>query len=345
MTTPDHKTRAHARLSGSRIERALLCPGSVQLEQSLPDQPSGEAAALGTAIHEYADALLSGKPAPAPGFDAELEKTISDAANEYVTAIRSHTAGWAKRIMPELKVDDGLTSIHPTLGGTADLVAIGGGRMVVYDLKTGRIAVSPRENPQLMTYALGALRLLKAPPNIRITLAIYQGELKEWDIGYADLLAWEATLRDLAGNVWADEPIRTPSSDACQWCRGKSQCPQLAAVATAIATKAAVSDFDATQPITQHALETATLVTAWAEAVQTAAKAQLMKGQPIPGWTLKKGRKMLRIVDEVEMSEKAMGTPGAWKLETPAALKKLGIFPDEMFREEFSAPSLQKVRD
>jgi hypothetical protein len=345
MTTPDHKTRAHARLSGSRIERALLCPGSVQLEQSLPDQPSGDAAALGTAIHEYADALLSGKPAPSPGFDDELEKTISDAANEYVTAIRAHTAGWAKRIMPELKVDDGLTSIHPTLGGTADLVAIGGGRMVVYDLKTGRIAVSPRENPQLMTYALGALRLLKAPPNIRITLAIYQNELKEWDIGYADLLAWEATLRDLAGKVWADEPIRTPSSDACQWCRGKAQCPQLAAVATAIATKSAVSDFDATQPITQHALDTATLVTAWAEAVQEAAKAQLMKGQPIPGWTLKKGRKMLRIIDETATMERAMGTSEAWRLQTPSVLKKLGIFPESMFSEEFSAPSLQKVRD
>ena len=62
--TIDHSARKHRRLSGSRIERALLCAGSVQLEATVPEVSTGEAAQRGTAIHEIADALLSGNQIP-----------------------------------------------------------------------------------------------------------------------------------------------------------------------------------------------------------------------------------------------------------------------------------------
>jgi hypothetical protein len=60
-TTMQHTERKHARLSASRAERFMTCPGSVRLESQMPDEPAGEAAAIGTAIHELSEKLLRGE--------------------------------------------------------------------------------------------------------------------------------------------------------------------------------------------------------------------------------------------------------------------------------------------
>ncbi len=59
-----HETRKHARLSASRTDRFMQCPGSYRLESLMPYEPAGEAAAIGTAIHELSEIILSGKEVP-----------------------------------------------------------------------------------------------------------------------------------------------------------------------------------------------------------------------------------------------------------------------------------------
>ena len=59
-----HETRKHARLSASRTDRFMQCPGSYRLESLMPYEPAGEAAAIGTAIHELSELILSGKEVP-----------------------------------------------------------------------------------------------------------------------------------------------------------------------------------------------------------------------------------------------------------------------------------------
>ena len=364
QTTPNHTDRKHARLSGSRIERALLCPGSIQLEATCPDTTS-EAAQRGTLIHETADALFIDLPTP-EGADAEI---VAEAA-DYVRAIKDYTKGWAKKTFPEFPVNEGLETIHKAMGGTADYVAIGGGRLLVADLKTGSVPVSPKFSPQLMTYALGVIKQLKAPPTITVELAIWQRELKVWKCTYAELMEWEQTLKELAVRVFSPDPIRTPSSDACQWCRAKTVCPELAAKAKDIATAAAVSDFgmaQAAQPkaakdvppwedlppdqpasaptITPEMVNDADLVAMWAEAIKEAAKAQLMAGRPIAGWTMKKGRKMIKLADIGKAMDGCIGRSEAWELISPTKLQKLGILSDDHFLETNAAPSIVRVKE
>lgn len=348
-TAPNHTERKHARLSGSRIERALLCPGSIQLEATCPDTTS-EAAQRGTLIHETADALFLDLPTP-EGADAEI---VAEAA-DYVRAIKDYTQGWAKKTFPEFPVNEGLETIHKAMGGTADYVAIGSGRLLVADLKTGSVPVSPKYSPQLMTYALGVIKKLNAPPTITVDLAIWQRELKVWKCTYADLMEWEQTLKDLAVRVFAQNPTRSPSSDACQWCRAKTVCPELAAKAKEIATAAAVSDFDVWLPVDQQPVTTpiitpemindADLVAMWAEAIKEAAKAQLMAGKPIAGWTMKKGRKMIKLADMGKTMDACTGRSEAWELVSPSKLQKLGILSDDHFIESNAAPSIVRVKE
>ena len=364
-TAPNHTERKHARLSGSRIERALLCPGSIQLEATCPDTTS-EAAQRGTLIHETADALFLDLPTP-EGADAEI---VAEAA-DYVRAIKDYTQGWAKKTFPEFPVNEGLETIHKAMGGTADYVAIGSGRLLVADLKTGSVPVSPKFSPQLMTYALGVIKQLKAPPTITVELAIWQRELKVWKCTYAELMEWEQTLKELAVRVFAESPIRTPSSDACQWCRAKTVCPELAAKAKDIATAAAVSDFGMAQTaqpakatkdvphwedlppdqpvaaptITPEMVNDAELVAMWAEAIKEAAKAQLMAGKPIAGWTMRKGRKMIKLADMNKAMDACIGKSEAWELISPTKLQKLGILSDDHFLETNAAPSIVRVKE
>lgn len=349
-----HQARKHKRLSGSKVERALLCAGSVQLEATVPDPGAGEAALRGTAIHEIADALLSGKPVPAEHQDKPQEWI--DEAQEYATALTEYVQPWAKKTFVELCVDQGLGQIHAHLGGTADFVAIGAGRLLVADLKTGRIDVQPHWSAQLMTYALGVVLQLKAPPSINVTLAIYQdGKLKTWDCAYPDLMDWMDTLTDLSARVWADKPLRSPSADACRWCRAKSVCPELSDKAKQIATLVANQDFGIVQPegseapvvkvphITTDMLDMADLLQAWIDDVREKAKRQLIDGQEIVGWRMRPGRRMVQIIDIEKAERMAQGVKEAWTLKTPSALQKLGVLPSSLFREVNAAGSLVKV--
>jgi hypothetical protein len=52
------------KLRPSAASRWLACPASVRLSKDIPDQPSGDAAMAGTAIHALAETcyLLGDKP-------------------------------------------------------------------------------------------------------------------------------------------------------------------------------------------------------------------------------------------------------------------------------------------
>jgi len=349
----NHTDLAHARLSGSRIERALLCPGSVQLEATLPDQ-TNDAALRGTAIHEIADALLRNDPLPAHHAD-KPEDWVQE-ASDYASTLTSYADGWAKKRFVEFKVNDGLSQLHPTLGGTADYVAIGSGRLLVADLKTGRVDVQPTYNAQLMTYAAGVVLQLQAPESINVTLAIYQGgRLKTWDCAHADLLDWMDTLKDLSKRVWHPKPIRSPSTDACRWCRAKSICPELNAKAKEIATAVAHQDFGLVQAVGTEPpavtiphidtamLDTADLLQSWIDDVREKAKRQIVDGHEITGWRMRPGRKMIQIVDSEKAERMAKDVQEAWTLKSASALQKLGILPSSLFREVNAAASLVKV--
>lgn len=331
----DHSQRQHARMSASKIPRVALCHGSLLAEEGMPNQTS-DAAERGTSIHELSERIWNGEQI------TDADPDLLAIAQKYVTTATEQT-GHAKKRYVELDVTAALKTIHPSLGGTADLVAIGGGMMTVCDLKTGRIEVDPEWNLQLMTYALGAAIELKAPQTVQIRLAIFQpdhGGWREWCCTYADLMDWKDSLQELAIKAHQPDAPRTPSQDACKYCRAKVSCDAL----RGIAVNAAREEFGTW--ITPEQLEDAAMCITWAEAVQEAAKQQLAKKpESISGWTMKQGARMVKFKDEKLVAELLKDKPEAFNLKSASAVLKLGIeVPEAMIEETRKASSLVRVK-
>jgi hypothetical protein len=137
----NHVIRKHARLSASKAERFMTCPGSYRLESQMPNEPAGEAAAIGTAIHELSEAMMRGDDL----IQADYPDEHWEMATDYVRFIDTLVENPRKKLI-EVNVDNGLKSLHQALGGTADAVLVDGNHLHVVDLKTGRVAVDAEGN-------------------------------------------------------------------------------------------------------------------------------------------------------------------------------------------------------
>jgi hypothetical protein len=332
-----HETRKHARLSASRTDRFMQCPGSYRLESLMPYEPAGEAAAIGTAIHELSEIILSGKEVPA-GTDPDHVAMAQGYADFVNTLVEN-----PRKKLIEVNLDEGLKSLHPALGGTADAVLVDGNHLHVIDLKTGRVAVDANDNKQLLTYALGAMRQLKAPDTIECTMHIYQPRVghSKWTVSGNYLNLHGKRLVEAAELALSGDAPTNPSLDACRYCKAKTICPSMREKVQ----ETARSDFKPDTTVTPEMLDDAALVTAWADAVQSAAKEQLANGKSIQGWTMRIGRKTKFWKDEKLVQEAFKDLLIAWELKSPSAVLKLGVeVSEDLVGEKVAASSLVKEK-
>jgi len=333
-----HETRKHARLSASRTDRFMQCPGSYRLESLMPYEPAGEAAAIGTAIHELSEIILSGKEVPA-GTDPDHVAMAQGYADFVNTLVEN-----PRKKLIEVNLDEGLKSLHPALGGTADAVLVDGNHLHVIDLKTGRVAVDAQDNKQLLTYALGAMRQLKAPNTIECTMHIYQPRVghSKWTVSGNRLNLHGERLKEAAELALSGDAPTNPSPDACRYCKAKTICPSMREKVQ----ETARSDFKPDTTVTPEMLDDAALVAAWADAVQSAAKEQLASGKSIQGWTMRVGRKTKFWKDEKLVQEAFKDLLIAWELKSPSAVLKLGVeVSEDLVGEKVAAPSLVKAKE
>ena len=332
-----HETRKHARLSASRTDRFMQCPGSYRLESLMPYEPAGEAAAIGTAIHELSEIILSGHAVP-----ANTDKDHIAMAQSYADFVNTLVENPRKKLI-EVNLDEGLKSLHPALGGTADAVLVDGDHLHVVDLKTGRVAVDATDNKQLLTYALGAMRQFKAPSSITCTMHIFQPRVghSKWTVSGQDLVEHGAKLKAAAELALTGDAPTNPSVDACRYCKAKTICPSMREKVQ----QTARLDFKPNTSITPDMLEDAVLVAAWADAVQTAAKDQLTNGQAITGWAMRAGRKTKFWKDEKLVMQAFKDNMQVWELKSPSAVLKLGVEVSEnLVGEKVAASSLVKEK-
>lgn len=331
-----HTERKHARLSASRAERFMTCPGSVRLEGQMPYEPAGEAAAIGTAIHELSEKLLRGEELDSPDLDPEHVAM----AQEYADFVNTLVENPRKRMI-EVNVDPGLKSLHHALGGTADAVLVDGDHLHVIDLKTGRVLVEAENNKQLMTYALGVMRQFNAPIDITCTMHIFQPRAghSKWTIKGADLVNHGHDLVHAANLALSPDAPTNPSPDACKYCRAKPICPSMRQKVQDNARK----DFAPDTAITPEMLDLAHLAADWSDAVITAAKKKLTDGETISGWNLKPGRKT-RFWKSEELAAAALkDNPKAFSLKSPAAIADLNIeVSEDLIGIKQAAASLAK---
>ena len=333
-----HETRKHARLSASRTDRFMQCPGSYRLESLMPYEPAGEAAAIGTAIHELSEIILRGGAIPI-GTDPDHLSMAQGYANFVNTLVEN-----PRKKLIEVNLDEGLQSLHPALGGTADAVLVDGNHLHIIDLKTGRVAVEAQDNKQLLTYALGAMRQLKAPNTIECTMHIYQPRVghSKWTVSGNRLNLHGERLKSAAELALTDDAPTSPSVDACRYCKAKTICPSMREKVQ----ETARSDFKPDTTVTPEMLDNAALVTAWVDAVQSAAKEQLASGKSIQGWTMRVGRKTKFWKDEKLVQEAFKDMLIAWELKSPSAVLKLGVeVSEDLVGEKVAASSLVRSKE
>ena len=356
---------SHALLSPSGSKKWLACAASLACEADIPNV-SGAAAVNGTCMHTLSEHLIN---MAIKGLDERADKykgayvlnegkgpikaltkpekgavLITDdfvsQVNKYVDYCRPIIDA-AELVEVESRVN--LTRVlHPGVElngeplqtfGTADLVAVVNGMLIIGDLKTGRHKVLAKENKQMMLYALGLLRKLKRLYDITaVRLVIFQpyaGGADEWDTtpealelfgkfaSKAALKAIDAFERGKKGLKPADF---RPGNDACQWCRFSEKCNAKRKAATAAVTEPEAeilhtpempierlkAEWDKLPLMRQHIAD-----------IEKAMYAALMRGEQVEGLKLVEGRPGNRSWSDTEAVQLiARGNPDIMYKET-----------------------------
>lgn len=255
----DHGARDHATWSASATARNVHCPGALALAAGAPQQRESIHAARGTACHQIAEKCLRGDLEPytflgsverTKETDVTIDEELVASAEMYVgyVRLRAKTAAWLKI---EQRFDLAALGGPFDAGGTADAALYWSEERLleVDDLKNGMGVVDAVGNPQLRTYALGALLANPGLPVERVRVTIVQpraalrGEyIRSDEFHVADLMDWTADLLDamrrskqamdefaavtgeLTREAWAEKWLRPGK---CKFCHAEGWCPAL----------------------------------------------------------------------------------------------------------------------
>ena len=170
----------HAVLSASSSHRWLHCNPSARLELEFEDRET-EAAAEGTAAHALAEhklrkALKMRSTRPVSKYDSDEMELYTDGYMEFVLeAIEEARKDCPDpKVLIEQRLD--FSCYVPDGFGTGDCLIVADKLLHIIDLKYGQgVLVSAEENPQMMLYALGALRIFDCLYDIEtVSMTIYQ---------------------------------------------------------------------------------------------------------------------------------------------------------------------------
>jgi len=229
----------HSLYSPSSLHRRLSCLGSANAERGMPDT-SSEVSAEGTAAHHIREqCLLTGKDvSDFVGTIVEIDGFSFEVTQEWARFLQpgiDHLRDMGivgSTLHIESFVD--LSSWMPGEGGTLDAGVIKPELITINDLKFGRSPVSAERNPQLMAYALGFIGSLAFSPKAetKVALEIDQprvfGGGSRWVTTVGELLEFGEQLREMYQLSQDPNAPRTPSFDACTYCKANTQCRELA---------------------------------------------------------------------------------------------------------------------
>lgn len=223
----------HAILSASSSHRWLNCNPSARLEQEFADRET-DAAAEGTAAHALCEhklrrALKMRSKKPISPYDCDEMDAYTDAYVEFVMEALAEAKQECKDplVLIEQKLD--FSCYVPDGFGTGDCLIVADKLLHIIDFKYGQgVLVDAEQNPQMMLYALGALRLFDSLYDItEVSMSIFQPRrenVSTWTISVDDLLDWaEKTLKPKAELAFKGEGEYTPGS-WCQFCKAAVKC-------------------------------------------------------------------------------------------------------------------------
>lgn len=311
-----HGERDHALLSASGAKRWIACPPSARLDDAVPDDRNSEYAKEGEAAHEYSELQLRCYLSGNDGADIaditdfcgtneyfndemreEVEKYVDYVINTYETEEMDMLTTY---MAIEQKLDysdwaqDGF--------GTGDILIVNDERLHIIDLKYGKgIPVYADNNPQLMMYGLGAVKMYLSHYDFKeIHLHIVQPRLDNFStfsISLADLTNWgEEVVKPAAKLAFAGEG-EFKAGDHCRWCKVKGNCKARAdenmkALEYEFQDPALLPDDEI-----GSILHLAVQLKAWAADVESYVKKQVLQGKKIDGWKQVQGRSSRKFTD------------------------------------------------
>lgn len=223
----------HAILSASSSHRWLGCTPSARLEQEFADHET-EASAEGTAAHALCEhklrkALKMRSKKPVSKYDCDEMDAYTDAYVQFVLeAISEAKQNCADpTVLIEQKLD--FSCYVPDGFGTGDCLIVADKNLHIIDFKYGQgVLVDAEENPQMMLYALGALKLFDCLYDIEtVSMSIFQPRrenVSTWTIAVSDLMDWaENTLVPKAELAFKGEGEYIPGA-WCQFCKASVKC-------------------------------------------------------------------------------------------------------------------------
>lgn len=236
--TVRHKERKHSKFSASGSERWLNCPASVSLEEKSPPSKDNVWSLEGTFAHEVLEKKLRVYLDP-DDFDAQtayddiLEKTSVEMA-QYVNQAAEAIINLAESTGGELIAEQRIYQdfIHPEMFGTTDSAVVSlFDTLHVLDFKYGQgHIVDPKENTQLIQYALGFAALYDWNFD-SVVLHILQPRAgnkwhKSWKLSLEELKGhWLRTFKDGVKRA-LDPEAKATEGTWCHWCRARNICPK-----------------------------------------------------------------------------------------------------------------------
>ncbi|ARV77540.1 Cas4-like exonuclease [Sinorhizobium phage phiM5] len=291
-------TSRHTKLFGSTSYRTLQCPAHYKRGANIPDPPSSEAAREGTMLHGYVEDVLRA-PAKTPEdfpWWAELDFDQRNIVTTHVNLIREIAK--EGRLYVEKRTES--PHLHAEWFGTADAVIVKPPRLVIGDLKCGRIPVEVDDaeyeiNAQLGSYAISVLENLKPSVRDQITeveLVIVQpreGGIKRLVVARDVLDNLKRRLLEAAALAESDNPPAAVGK-ACHFCKVKPYCETYRdfvhnqarldfALEGGTADQLGLVELSDVLAVADMAIE-------WGKAVKARAEQILNDGVDIDGWQL-----------------------------------------------------------
>ena len=305
----------HAVLSASSSHRWLNCSPSARLEQEFEDRET-EAAAEGTAAHALCEhklrrALKRQSRKPISKYDCEEMDTHTDTYVQFVletiAQAKEHCAD------PIINIEQRLdfSCYVPHGFGTGDCIIIADKTLHIIDFKYGQgVLVEAEQNPQMMLYALGALRIYDTLYDIEdVAMTIYQPRrenISTWTITVSNLLSWAENELVPKAKLAFDGKGEYMPGPWCTFCKAAVKCRARAE------EKLALAQYEFAQPPLLTDAEIEEILgklddlTRWADEIKSYAQdAALNHGKQWHGYKVVEGRSVRKYSDEEAVIEAA----------------------------------------
>lgn len=307
---------SHARFSPSAANRRIHCPPSLLLEEQFEE---GESiyAAEGTAGHALAEHLIRKHlkmRTKRPTSDYYTDELV-EAVDQYVSfVIGEIEAAKQECKTPVFMVEQRVDASEYVEGcyGTADMVIVTDKIVHIIDLKLGKgVEVHAEENPQLMIYGLGVLRMAESLYDIEtVRMTIFQPRLNNsstWDVSPDYLKRWGEEILRPAGAQALIGAGEFSAGSWCRFCRARIQCRARAEAFLKLAQQefsqpALLSDEEIADIISK-----ADEIAKWASDVYAYAQDQAINnGKHWPGYKVVEGRSARKYTNEQDVVDAAI---------------------------------------